>query len=175
MAEIDQYGMMLMTHVKAYIDERLGVPDDSDDAGTDSSATQTTGFESFFDPFSVNLSPLSLSLPEAFNRVVAVLSKQPDRDFVIVRVSDAGWEGFYRKLLQLSQDYPEFLATATNIQERFQFVSAPDNQYQADISVIRAGDNYSVIGDWVGQYDQVYTAVLVMQFEAGQVPEVFTS
>ena len=171
MTDISVLGAWFSQHIKAYIDERIGAVD-TDTGGGGSVVTPVSGVESFLDPFNVNLIPLSLPLPEAFARVVAVLATHPDDDHVIVRVSSHSWEDFYRLLLTASRDFPEFLDTAVNVQQRFGFASSPAPALP-EVSVIAAGSGYAALGDWVGRYDQVFSAVLVMRFAAGAVPEEF--
>lgn len=168
-ALVELLGAELIQHIKAYIDERLGV---DESGGGDSVAMQTYGVETYLDPFIINLSPLSLPLPEAFARIVAVLATHPADDHVIVRVSSHSWEDFYRRLLAAAKQFPDFLDTAVNLQQRFGFVSSPSAELP-EISIIPAGAGYAPLGDWVGRYDQVYSAVLVMRYAAGTVPEEY--
>lgn len=172
MADTYQLGAGLIQHLKAYIDDRLdGIGSALPTTGADgeSVATQISGQEAFLDPFNVNLIPLSLPLPEAFSRVVAAMATHAADDHVIAWVASHSWEDFYRKLLAAAQTYPEFLDTAVNVQQRFGFTSSPSPD-SPGVAVILAGDGYAPIGDWVGRYDQMYSAVLVMRFAAGSVP-----
>lgn len=143
---------------------------DTDGGGTDSAGLFNSAFTIYFDPFNQNLNPLTLPLPVAYARVLSAVD--PTADHVIVRVSDGGWEGFCRALLSAGATFPEFLDTAVNVQQRFGFASSPAPAL-AEVSVILAGESYAPIGDWVGRYDQVYTAVLVMRYAAGTVPTEF--
>lgn len=147
-------------------------PDGGGDGDGGGLVTQSSGVESYIDPFSVNLIPLSLPLPEAFTRVTSVLATHAADDHVVVCVSSHSWEDFYRRLLTASRQFPDFLDTAVNVQQRFGFVSTPVAE-SAMVSVIRAGESYAQIGNWVGRYDQVYSAVLVMRYAAGTVPTEF--
>lgn len=172
MTDVSGLGAGLMQHLKAYIDQRFGAVAPSTGSDGGNVVTQVFGVESFIDPFNVNLTPLSLPLPEAFSRVVAVLATHPFDDHVIVRVSSFSWEDFYRRLLTASRDFPDFLDTAVNVQQRFGFASSPSADLP-EVSVIGAGAGYAPIGDWVGRYDQVFSAVLVLRFAAGTVPEEY--
>ena len=134
-----------------------------------SSPDTVSGTELYLDPFTVNLNPLSLPLPEAFARLTAVLATHATSEHVIIKVSSHSWDDFYRQLLTAAKQYPEFLDTAVNVQQRFGFASSPALT-SPSIAVIRAGEGYAAIADWVGRYDQVYSAVLVMRFAAGQMP-----
>lgn len=151
-------------------------PDDNDggDSDDNTSTTKPSGMESYIDPFSENLVPLSLPLPEAYTRVMATTALYSLDDHVIVRVSSHSWEDFYKRLLKAALAHPEFLDTAVNVQQRFGFTSSPAPDLP-EVAVIRAGESYAPIGDWMGRYDQVYTAVLVMRFAAGTVPEELIS
>lgn len=149
---------------------RLATPTGTD--GNGSVTDVVSGTEMFIDPFSVNLIPLSLPLPEAFARLTAVLATHANSDHVIAWVSSHSWEDFYRKLVAAAVRFPDFLHTAVNVQQRFGFASSPAPS-PADIAVIPASAGYASIADWVGRYDQVYSAVLVMRFAAGTVPEEF--
>ncbi len=134
-----------------------------------SSPNTVSGTELYLDPFNVNLNPLSLPLPEAFARLTAVLATHASNDHVIVKVSSQSWEDFYRQLLTAAKQYPAFLDTAVNVQQRFGFASSP-TLTAPNVALIRAGGGYAAIADWVGRYDQVYSAVLVLRYAAGQLP-----
>lgn len=153
-------------------DLRLQISGAGGGGDTGTGADPVSGTELYLDPFNVNLIPLSLPLPEAFARLSAVLATHADADHVIAWVSSHSWEDFYRRLLSASRKYPEFLETATNVQQRFGFVSSPSVDLPW-VVVVAAGAGYAAISDWVGRYDQVFSAVLVMRFSAGTVPEEY--
>ena len=136
------------------------------------SADVVSGTEMYLDPFTVNLNPLSLPLPEAFARLTAVLATHATSEHVIIKVSSHSWEDFYRCLLTAAKLYPEFLDTAQNVQQRFGFASSPALT-SPNIAVIHAGEGYAALADWVGRYDQVYSAVLVIRYPAGQLPKEY--
>ena len=169
MADIaQQMGAGLIQHLKAYIDGQFMTPVGDGSSSAPAAVVQA----SFFDPFNLNLSPLSLPLPMAFSRAVVLLVEAPGDDHVVVRVSSHSWEDFYRRLLSAAKRFPEFLDTAVNVQQRFGFASSPISDLP-EISVIPAGTGYAALADWVGRYDQVYSAVLVMRFAAGTVPQEY--
>lgn len=147
-----------------------GVTPDPDDGEGGGFVPQSAGIESYIDPFSANLIPLSLPLPEAFARATAILATHAGDDHVVVRVSSASWEDFYRRLLTAARQFPAFLDTAVNVQQRFGFTSIPSPDLPP-VAVIRTGESRALIEDWVVRYDQVYSAVLVLRYAAGTVPE----
>ena len=155
-------------------DLRLLLGTGFDTGGEVATSDPVSGTELYLDPFNVNLSPLSLPLPEAFARLTAVLATHSTSDHVMVWAASHSWEDFYRKLLTAARAYPDFLETATNVQQRFGFASTPSPDVPS-VAVVLAGTGYAPLADWVGRYDQVYSAVLVMRFAAGTVPKEFLS
>lgn len=138
--------------------------------GGGGNATTGTGTLSlYFDPFNTPVIPLSLPLPEAYLRVSEAVAQYQTHDHVIVWVSATGWDQFYSSLLAAGARFPDFAVTAQNVQQRFGFVSSPAPDLP-EVSVIRAGESYTALADWIGRYDQVFSAVLVMRFAAGAVP-----
>ena len=136
----------------------------------DSAGRYGAGLTVYRDMFTQNMTPLALPLPSAYALTVAVLDAAHDHDHVVISVSSHDWAVFYSELLTAGARFNEFFDTARNVQQRFGFASSPAHDLP-EVSVIRAGESYAPIGDWVGRYDQVYTSVLVMRFAAGTVPE----
>ena len=146
-----------------------------DVGGGDSAASAALGTASYYlDPFNFSTPTLSCPLPEAFLWAAELIGAVPDHDHVVVKVSSMGWDGFYAATQQAGQRFADFAATAVNIRQRFGFASFP-GQPAPEISVIPAGAGYAQLADWVGRYDQVYSAVLVIRFTAGTVPKEFLS
>lgn len=172
MTEIESFGAELMLHIKRYLDQRLGLIDQSGD--NSSVGMQSTAIETFIDPFNVNNDPLSLSLPDAFARVVAVLASASSYDHVVIWVSSHSWEDFYRKLLAAAQQHPAFLDTAVSVQQRFGFNSLPLDIKQKH-ALIFAEQAYTGLATWLGRYDQVYSAVLIRRYPAGKIPRELLS
>lgn len=127
----------------------------------------------FFDPFNQNLDPLSLPLPTAYTLVAHTVMASSDA--VVVAVHDQDWHGFYRKLLTAGKRFPVFFETATTVRQRFGFTDSPDLLLTPTAVVIRSGNGFDAMAGWLGRYDQVYSAVLVLQYAAGSVPEEFLS
>lgn len=145
--------------------------DPAPDTTGDDSATRYGAAMSFYrDMFTENRQPLALPLPDAYALVSQMID--PDSDTVIVIVSSGDWLDFLRKLRTAAERFAEFSNTATNVEQRFGVVSFPAPDLP-EVSVIRAGEGYAALADWVGRYDLVYTAVLVMRFAAGTVPTEF--
>lgn len=168
MTDISILGAGLMQHLKAYIDEVLH---QSSTGGHDGiPVLPVSGREFYLDPFNAHLTPLSLPLPHAFAQVAAMLATHAEKDHVIVHVASHEWEDFYRKLLTAAREYPVFLDSAVNVQQRFGFASSPALELPS-VAVILAGNGYAPINDWLGRYDQVYSAVLVSSYESGKVPQ----
>ena len=126
--------------------------------------------KTFFDPFNTPQPVLSLPLPIAFNHISAALSTHYLYDHLIILISDNSLEGFYKKALSASKDYPDFFNTAVNLQQRYGFASSPALSYKKII--IRAGEGIGAIADWINSYDQVYSVVLLLRFESGQLKDI---
>lgn len=122
----------------------------------------------YCDPFTAGQSPLALPLPDALNWVFNQLNVL--NDFVIVRVSAATWTAFGNGLQTVSERFPVFKAAAQNVKSRFGVDSSAP--YIFEINHLRAGDRAG-LADWVGRYDQVYSAVLLLRFTSGQTPQEF--
>lgn len=181
MSEINKevLGAGLMQHIKAYIDDKIesrivdyGYTDTTE---TDSSTKDTTpiGQVFFVDPFEANKSPLSLSLPEAFQSISPTLAASADRDVVVMAVSASSWDVFYARLLTASMLRAEFLETATRVQERFAFNVPPDADYEIESVIIPAQSSSGGLSHWFSQHDQVYSSVLVLTYPTGKIPETF--
>lgn len=171
-------GAGLIQHLKAYIDQEIDlklVPWNTDtttetDGSTSTIATHA-GDVFFIDPFSVNNSPLSLSLPAAFQHISPTLAANADSDIVIVTVVARSWDVFYSRLLSAAIDHAEFLETATRVQERIGLSMPPEAGYLPETVVIPANSSSSALSHWLTQHDQVYSSVLVTSYPMGELPE----
>lgn len=150
----------------------LVAPNSNRDGSGGNASSGTSSLSLYFDPFNTPITPLSLPLPEAYLRVAEAVAQHPTHDHVIVWVAATGWDNFYAECLTAGVRFPDFAVTAQNVQQRFGFASSPA-PVLPEVSVIYAGSGYAALGDWVGRYDQVFSAVLVMRFAAGTVPEEF--
>lgn len=177
----NQFGSAMAANIKAYIDDavaqRLGEP--ITDIDTEESTDDTVSAEAyraqvfFVDPFEAAKTPLSLSLPSAFSHISPTLAAHSDKDIVIMTVSASDWALFYRRLLSASLLRPEFLETATKVQERFGFNYNPADDYRPEILNILAGDSASPLSHWLSLHDQVYSSVALLMYESGRIPEEF--
>lgn len=160
-------GADLIDHIKAYIDQRLGIGLGGDGGGVVNELESTLSI--YYDPFNTSTYPIALPLPQAHLKVLGVITQKPDHDHVVIWVATSSWDDFYKKLLTASRSYADFLDTAVNVQERFGFTSMQSTDLPSKITIL-AGDNYQALSAWANQYDQIYSAVLIRRYVAGTIP-----
>lgn len=169
-------GGFFAEHLKAYIDQQInsrfnGDPAGNTDDSTSSTDSLTAGTVFFVDPFEMNAEPLSLSLPTAFTQISPTLAANADKDIIVIAVASGSWEAFYAKLLAASMIRPEFLETATKVQERFALNIPPETGYTPETLLIAAGTSAAPLQHWLARHDLVYASVLLLTFAPGGVPD----
>lgn len=170
-------GSDLAQHIKQYVGTEISsflnpIIDDSNNSDDEVTPSYLAAERFYLDPLLVNNSPLSLPLPELWQRMIALKEQHEQSDFVIIVVSAASWEKLYARLLTASQTYPEFLETAVNVRERFHLIETPSKNYTPTITAIIDGDASGIV-DWRNQHDQILSVALILQYDKGQVPSIF--
>jgi len=175
--DLDEFGALFGTHIKAYIhteikkistiDNLLAINDASIPVEDTALSSPLPSSRFYFDPFYINNEPLSLSLPDLLTQLSALFERYPDSNIDILYVSASSWELFYRRLLKASTTVPEFLETSLNVQQRFAFNLDPDPSYQHQAFKMLAGTerDFAQLEQLATRYDQVYSAALILQYD----------
>lgn len=140
--------------------------------GTDTSPStilETAAFSFYFDIYSTNLLPPSLSLANAYLLVLSTLLSTP-ADYVVVWCADTSLTGFYNKVCAAGADYPLFLNTANQLATA---LGEPQAAEKPSPVIIKSADRLNALAEWADRHDLVYSAVLVLRYPEGQLPEKY--
>lgn len=130
---------------------------------------ESAAFNFYFDIYSTNLQPPALSLANAYAKVLGILLAEP-ADYVVIWCADASLVEFYNKVGAAGADYPPFLNTAKQLSVSF---GEPQTTETPTQLIIKSADRMNALSEWADRHDLVYSAVLVLRYPVGQIPEKY--
>lgn len=161
------FAQQIRAYIDAEIDRRLANIQQPSAALADTgAASERSSRTLLIDPWTANIEPMSLPLPQAYKHVTAALQGTAGSEVQIVCVSANSWGPFLRRLLAAAFKQPEFLETAGKVQSRFSLNTTPAEAYQAEVIDLPAGSDWEPLQHWLRQPTQVHSAVVAVIYDA---------